>query len=388
MSNISQWSVLDASNSSNPPAGAPENIAPSTVNDIMRAMMGATARWYSDTDGSLVTAGAGNSYTLTTNSSFTALADISLLVFRVDRANTDSATLAVDGLPAKTMRSSGSALISGQLVADTIVAASYNSTDDVYDLHTVPKIDAEDLVGEIADARLSANVPLKNASNIFLESQLVSRSDARVVINDSAATSGTQPYILRSSSGDFFIHAGTVDGTTSLSGATQIFRYNRGTGELSLDATSITANGSEVLTAAEVAAATAIDVSGLAATDGIYVDDGGVAKRLAFQDMGVRVENSGTQTFALADANTLQFASTTDSTYTIPPNSSVAFPVGTVIYVASAGTATMTIDPGSGVTLNSVIANGSTASRTVLAGGMAALVQVLTDEWQLSGDIS
>lgn len=107
MTNISEWNVSDESNNSSPPAGAAEGIPPGSLNDIMRAMMGAIARWYSDTDGTLVTAGSGNAYTLATNSSFTALADISFLAFRVDRANTGAATLKVDTTTAKSLRSAG-----------------------------------------------------------------------------------------------------------------------------------------------------------------------------------------------------------------------------------------------------------------------------------------
>ena len=134
MSNISQWSTSAASNTSAPPDGAPEGQAPSTVNDCMREIMAASARQYQDTDGSLVTGGTSNAYTLTTNNSHAALADIGLLVFRADRNNTGAATLAVDGLAAKAIRASGAALSSGDLVQDVLYAVAYNSTSDTFDL--------------------------------------------------------------------------------------------------------------------------------------------------------------------------------------------------------------------------------------------------------------
>jgi hypothetical protein len=46
MSDIATWDPVDESNTAAPPAGAPENCAPSAVNNIMRAMMGATRRFY------------------------------------------------------------------------------------------------------------------------------------------------------------------------------------------------------------------------------------------------------------------------------------------------------------------------------------------------------
>lgn len=46
MSDISAWSVTDASNTAATPDGWPEGQAPSSVNDCGRAMMGAIKRWY------------------------------------------------------------------------------------------------------------------------------------------------------------------------------------------------------------------------------------------------------------------------------------------------------------------------------------------------------
>src|SRR5690606_39676868 len=60
MSNVSQWETSAPNNNAAPPDGAPEGMAANTVNDTMREMMAAVARWYQDTNGSLVTGGAGN----------------------------------------------------------------------------------------------------------------------------------------------------------------------------------------------------------------------------------------------------------------------------------------------------------------------------------------
>jgi hypothetical protein len=134
MSNISQWSTSAASNNSAPPDGSPEGQAPSTVNDCMREIMAASARQYQDSDGSLATGGTSNAYTLTTNNSHAALADIGLIVFRADRNNTGAATLAVDGLAAKAIELQSAALASGDLVQDAMYAVVYNSASDTFDL--------------------------------------------------------------------------------------------------------------------------------------------------------------------------------------------------------------------------------------------------------------
>jgi hypothetical protein len=134
MSNISQWSTSAASNNSAPPDGFPEGQAPSTVNDCAREVMAAVARQFQDTDGSLVTAGTGVAYTITTNNANAALADIGMFVFRVHLANTGAATLNVDATGAKAIEADGNALVAGDLTVDTLYLAAYNATSDTFDL--------------------------------------------------------------------------------------------------------------------------------------------------------------------------------------------------------------------------------------------------------------
>lgn len=94
------------------------------------------------------------------------------------------------------------------------------------------------------------------------------------------------------------------------------------------------------------------------------------------------------QTFALDDAQTFQLLTgTTNRTWTIPPNSSVDFPVGSMILVGSRDTAVLTLDPDSGVTVTTPIAQGSTTSLVVPPGGVALLLQVQDDEWMVFGDV-
>ena len=71
-------------------------------------------------------------------------------------------------------------------------------------------------------------------------------------------------------------------------------------------------------------------------------------------------------------------------TITVPPNSSVAFPVGTQIIVQNLGSANATLAQGSGVTLQSKDSNkeidGQYAS--------AALIKTATDTWSLIGALT
>ena len=86
-------------------------------------------------------------------------------------------------------------------------------------------------------------------------------------------------------------------------------------------------------------------------------------------------------TLVLSDAwSVVDINTNLASTLTIPPNSSVAFPVGTVVYVTKRTGNTLTFAAGSGVTVNSV--NGNLTS-TVAAGLVLVLIQVATDTWNI-----
>lgn len=72
------------------------------------------------------------------------------------------------------------------------------------------------------------------------------------------------------------------------------------------------------------------------------------------------------------------------NTLTVPPNSSVAFPIGTVLEVHQLGAGQTTITPGSGVTLRS---HGG-ALKTAAQYAVASLRKRATDEWVVAGDLT
>ncbi len=134
MSNVSSWSTTAASNNSAAPNGAPEGMAPSGVNDVIRENMAAVSKFYKDTQGTLVSTGSSNAYVLTTNNAHATLGAQSLLVFRANHTNTGAATLAVDGLAAKSIRSKGAAISADEIISGSIISVAYNSNSDVYDM--------------------------------------------------------------------------------------------------------------------------------------------------------------------------------------------------------------------------------------------------------------
>lgn len=122
------------------------------INDVMRAMFGALARWYQDTNGTLTTAGSSNAFTLAANNTHAALVDQSILVCRADRAPTGAATLQVGSLAAKSIKvNHDEDVTSSTWEANQMLVFIYNANDGVYEL-IGPSI-AQD--GSITTAKLA-----------------------------------------------------------------------------------------------------------------------------------------------------------------------------------------------------------------------------------------
>lgn len=99
----------------------------------------------------------------------------------------------------------------------------------------------------------------------------------------------------------------------------------------------------------------------------------GTTYTLALTDAPSSSANQGVVTMSNASANTL----------TVPPNSSVAFPVGTVIQVIQLGAAQTTVAAGSGVTINTASTLKTRAQYSCLV-----LTQVAANVWVLGGDFA
>ena len=88
-------------------------------------------------------------------------------------------------------------------------------------------------------------------------------------------------------------------------------------------------------------------------------------------------------TLVLADINkVVRIDVATGVNLTVPNNSSVAFPVGSMIHVRQVDVGNVTIDPAAGVVVNS-------AETLMLRkdGSSATLLKVGTNEWDLTGDL-
>lgn len=101
--------------------------------------------------------------------------------------------------------------------------------------------------------------------------------------------------------------------------------------------------------------------------------------------MGVeRNPQAASYTLVLADRSKLvEISNASANTLTVPPNSSVAFPIGTQIIVLQTGAGQTTLTPGSGVTIN-----GTPGLKLRAQWSSATLIKRATDTWVAIGDLS
>jgi hypothetical protein len=99
--------------------------------------------------------------------------------------------------------------------------------------------------------------------------------------------------------------------------------------------------------------------------------------------MGINTQTGTTYTLVLGDAGqVIEMDNASANTLTVPPNSSVAFPTGTVLNVRQKGAGQTTIAAGAGVTINT--------PETLLIRkqyGLATLHKRGTDDWCIEGNL-
>jgi hypothetical protein len=101
--------------------------------------------------------------------------------------------------------------------------------------------------------------------------------------------------------------------------------------------------------------------------------------------LDINAQTGTTYTFVIADAGKLVTSSNGSAqTITVPPNSSVAFPVGTQIIVQAIGSGTATLAQGTGVTINSVDSNKDISAQWA----SVALIKTATNVWSLIGALA
>lgn len=96
-----------------------------------------------------------------------------------------------------------------------------------------------------------------------------------------------------------------------------------------------------------------------------------------------------TYTLVLGDAGKyVEMNNASTNTLTVPPNSSVAFPVGTEVTVIRTGAGLTVIAPGAGVTVDYYSVSGSGTRSIKGQWSAATLVKRATDTWVLIGNLT
>ena len=185
-----------------------------------------------------------------------------------------------------------------------------------------------------------------------------------------------------------------LDGVTATTAELNILSGCTATTELLNSLTGLTASISEVnILDGVTATASELNVlDGITATTAElnYVD--GVTSAVQtqldaklgdeYQEMPQNAKNSN-YTLALSDSGKhLYHSNTTAYTWTIPANSSAAFPLGTVITFVNDGSGDITIARASGVAL---IVFGTDQNATLSQYGLATAIKVGTDRWYITG---
>lgn len=108
-------------------------------------------------------------------------------------------------------------------------------------------------------------------------------------------------------------------------------------------------------------------------------DDGGVLSVIE-----KNTQTGTTYTLVIGDAGkVVEMNNASANTLTVPPNSSVAFPIGTLIQVDQYGAGITTIAQGAGVTINSEGSKKRLSAQHI----SVSLRKRATDEWQLTGSL-
>ena len=154
MAEIKDYSVTADDNNATSPAGMPENMAPSGVNNSWRESFARVKRWYEDINGTKSTTGSSNAYVLAAARTVTAYAQGDAYLFRANFTNTAAVTLNVDSVGAVAIvNNTQSALAAGQIQSGGMYLVAYDASNSKFQL-----------VGASATSASGDNIFIFNAS--------------------------------------------------------------------------------------------------------------------------------------------------------------------------------------------------------------------------------
>jgi microcystin-dependent protein len=190
-----KWSKTAASNATaDSNVNMAEGMAPSAVNDGVRALMASAAGFRDDISGAITTGGTSTAYTVTSNQVFDSLANMDgkVIAFTPHATNTagsPNVTLNVDSLGAKSLRCDPTTeLVAGQLVAGTPYVATYNNSSGLWLL--------QNFFGNPYNIPIGGGLPYigstaPNSAFVFPYGQAVSRTTYSALFTLVSTTYGT-----------------------------------------------------------------------------------------------------------------------------------------------------------------------------------------------------
>ena len=224
---MKDYVTTDANNT----ARWPENMAPSAVNNAARANEGISARWYKDTNMTLLDHGPANSLKVTPNATISALFDGLVLGITVTSSNTGAVTLQLDEattLTASVVKGGGdnTALAAGDIKAGDKILVVYDADSDVFQLITPARAPAAaeagwDLNGQVltldadADTSMDAAVDDNVAFNIGGTANVISHTVTGTQILGISRTTGIGAHASGTTIGNVTISNGSIVTTSA-----------------------------------------------------------------------------------------------------------------------------------------------------------------------------
>ena len=176
----SSFSETDASNNSASPSGAPEGMAPSGVNDTIRAGWGGLKRFWNRINGVKTTSGT-NTITVSYDVAEASLYTGERLMVKLGGTNTGAATFSANSLTAKNVKNLlGGDPASGALVSGQHVELMYDGTNQ---LHMNPEHPIM-VYNETVTTQASISIPIRTTyKNLVIEGTGMSMSaDAGILL--------------------------------------------------------------------------------------------------------------------------------------------------------------------------------------------------------------
>ncbi len=136
---VVSWSQTAATNATaDTNVNMAEGMAPSQLNDSVRALMTSVAKWRDDVAGTLLSSGSPTAITVATNQIFPSLTAMNgqTIAIRFSSTNGTAPTLSVDGLTAKPIQlDSTVAVNTGSLRANSIHHVTYDNAAGAFIVH-------------------------------------------------------------------------------------------------------------------------------------------------------------------------------------------------------------------------------------------------------------